>query len=178
MPSLQSISNHLSRAELQFLAATDLVSSEHWKICPREGCWSAGELVCHLITVERFIMHRASRLLQNHPTPRPFFKRFHLPMLLVEARLIPRKTPIPLDPALVLEKDAMLTHLREVRADTLVFIRETAGKDLRKYHMPHPFPGSLNMYEWVPDDCLPSDSAHKATEGNCRSSTENCNNLA
>lgn len=42
----------------------------------------------------------------------------------------------------------MLTHLREVRADTLVFVGETAGKDLRKYHMPHPFLGSLNMYEW------------------------------
>lgn len=87
-------------------------------------------------------MHRASRLLHNNPTPRPFFKRFHLPLLLVEARLTPRKTPIPLDPALVLEKDAMLTHLREVRADTLVFVGETAGKDLRKYHMPHPFLGS------------------------------------
>jgi hydroxymethylpyrimidine/phosphomethylpyrimidine kinase len=101
-----------------------------------------------LITVERFIIHRASKLLQNHPTPRAFLKRFHLPMLLVEARLIPRKTPIPLDPALVCEKDTMLAQLREVRAGTLVFIEQTAGKDLRNYHMPHPFLGTLNVYEW------------------------------
>ena len=69
-------------------------------------------------------------------------------MLLVEARLIPRKTPIPLDRALVCEKGAMLVQLREVRARTLVFMEAAAGKDLRKYHMPHPFLGTLNAYEW------------------------------
>ena len=66
----------------------------------------------------------------------------------MEARLIPRKTPIPLDPALVCEKDAMLEQLREVRARTLVFVESVRGKDLRKYHMPHPFLGTLNGYEW------------------------------
>ena len=70
-------------------------------------------------------------------------------MLLVEARLIPRKTPIPLDPALICEKDRMLAQLREVRAGTLVFAEESAGKGLGKYHMPHPFLGTLNMYEWL-----------------------------
>lgn len=43
----------------------------------------------------------------------------------------------------------MLAQLREVRAGTLVFIEETTGKDLRKYHMPHPFLGTLNVYEWL-----------------------------
>ena len=148
LPSPESISKNLARAEQQFLAVTDLVPPDRWKACPGEGRWSAGELVSHLITVEGLIVHRASKLLQNHPMPRPFLKRFHLPMLLVEARLIRRKTPIPLDPALVSEKDLMLAELREVRARTLVFLEETAGKDLRKYHLPHPFLGTLNLYEW------------------------------
>ena len=148
MRSLESISNNLVGAELEFLAATDLVSPEQWKTCPAEGRWSAGELVCHLIMVERLIVDRASNLFVHHATPRPFFKRFHLPMLLVEARLIPRKTPIPLDPALIREKAAMLEQLREVRARTLVFMEASRGKDLRKYHMPHPFLGTLNVYEW------------------------------
>src|SRR5215470_10683542 len=139
VPSLASITENLARAETQFLAAADAVPPGQWKTCPGEGRWSAGELVCHLITVERLIILSASKLLQNRPTPRPFLKRFHLPMLLVEARLIPRKTPIPLDLALVGEKDAMLAQLREARAGTLVFMEETAGKDLGKYHMPHPF---------------------------------------
>jgi uncharacterized damage-inducible protein DinB len=148
MPSLESIAKNLVRAELEFLAATELVSQDQWKTCPAEGRWSAGELVCHLIMVERLIIHRASKLFENRPTPRPFRKRFHLPMLLVQARLIPRKTPIPLDPVLVREKDAMLEQLREIRARTLVFMEAAQGKDLRKYHMPHPFLGTLNGQEW------------------------------
>jgi len=148
MTSLESIAKNLVRTELEFLAATDLVSPDQWKTCPAEGRWSAGEVACHLITVERLIVRRAGKLFENPPTPRPFLKRFHLPMLLVEARLIPRKTPIPLDRALVCEKGAMLVQLREVRARTLVFMEAAAGKDLRKYHMPHPFLGTLNAYEW------------------------------
>lgn len=148
MASLESISKNLVRAEVEFLAATDLVSPDQWNASPAEGRWSAGEVVCHLIMVERLIVHRAGKLFESHPTPRPFLKRFHLPMLLVEARLIARKTPIPLDPELVGEKGAMLEQLREVRARTLVFMAAAGGKDLRKYHMRHPFLGTLNAHEW------------------------------
>ena len=148
MPSLESISNNLIRAQQQFLHATDLVSSDQWKTRPGVGRWSAGELVGHLITVERLIIHHTSKLFENHPTPRPFLKRSHLPMLLVEARLIPSKTPVPLDPALICEKNPALDQLRGVRARTLVFLEEKAGKDLRKYHLPHPFLGTLDAREW------------------------------
>jgi len=131
------------------LAAADAIPADQWKSCPCEGRWSAGELACHLIQVETLIIQNAGKLLQNPPKPRPFSKRFHLPMALVESRLIPRKTPIPLDPALVCEKDKMLAHLREVRQQTRVFLEEkTRGKNLRKYHMPHPFLGTLNLREW------------------------------
>ena len=148
MPSLQTISENLVHAEAQFLAAADAVPAAQWKTCPGEGRWSAGELVCHLIQVERNIIMNADKLLQRPPKPRPFLKRFHMPMAVVEARLIQRKTPIPLDPSLVCEKQEMLAQLREVRARTRLFMEATAGKDLRKYHMPHPFLGTLNFQEW------------------------------
>ena len=70
-------------------------------------------------------------------------------MALVESRLIPRKTPIPLDATLVGEKDEMLAQLREVRRQTRSFMDEAQGKDLRKYHMPHPFLGTFNALEWL-----------------------------
>jgi len=148
VPSLQSITENLARAEKEFLAAADSVPADQWKSCPGEGRWSAGELVCHLIMVERAIIKNATRLLQSPPKPRPLSKRFHFPMALVESRLIPRKTPIPLDPALVCEKDKMLAQLREIRERTRVFMEESAGKNLRKYHMPHPFLGTFNVLEW------------------------------
>ena len=69
-------------------------------------------------------------------------------MALVESRLIPRKTPIPLDPTLVGEKDEMLSQLREVRNRTRVFVEKVQAKNLRKYHMPHPFLGTFTILEW------------------------------
>lgn len=150
MPSLQSISKNLTRAEQQFLAAADAVPTDQWQTRPAEGRWSAAELVCHLMQVERAIVQNAGKLLQHPPKPCPLSKRFHLPMvmLIVESRLIPRRTPIPLDTSLVCEKEKMLAHLREVRKRTRFFMEETAGKPLRKYHMPHPFLGTLNFCEW------------------------------
>jgi hypothetical protein len=146
--SLQSITENLDRAEKEFLAAADSVPADKWKTCPAEGRLSAGELVCHLMQVERAIIKNADRVLQRPPSPRPLSKRFHFPMALVESRLIPRKTPIPLDPALLREKDEMLAQLREVRERTRVFMEEAPGKSLRKYHMPHPFLGTFNVLEW------------------------------
>jgi hypothetical protein len=148
MPSLQTIAENLARAETQFLAAADSVPADQWKTCPGSGRWSAGELVCHLIQVERTIIQNADKLLHHPPKPRPFLKRFHMPMAIVEARLIARKTPIPLDPTLVCEKEEMFAQLLEVRERTRIFMQETAGKDLKKYHMPHPFLGTLNFHEW------------------------------
>ena len=148
MPSLQTITENLVRAETQFLAAADSVPADQWKTCPVEGRWSAGELVCHLMQVERTIIKNTDKLLQRPPKPRPFLKRFHMPMAVVEARLFARKTPIPLDPSPVCEKEVMLAQLREVRERTRIFMQETAAKDLRKYHMPHPFLGTFNLYEW------------------------------
>jgi len=98
--------------------------------------------------VERAIIGRADKLLDKPPKSPPFFRRFHVPMALVESRLIRRKTPIPLDPQLVREKEEMLAELRRVRERTLAFIEETKERDLSKYHMPHTFLGTLNTYQW------------------------------
>ena len=71
-----------------------------------------------------------------------------LPLALIEARIIRRKTPVPLDPELVREKETMLAELREVRERTLAFMDETKTRDLSVYCWPHPFLGTLNTYAW------------------------------
>ena len=116
---------------------------------PGRRAWSAAEIVAHLIMVERAIIANADRIVQKTPKRVAMLKRFHLPMAFVEARLVRRKTPIPLDPELVREKEAMLAGLREVRERTLAFIDETRARDLSAYRWPHPFLGSLNMYSWL-----------------------------
>src|SRR5258708_17851148 len=107
------------------------------------------ELTSHLSAVERAILRRADKLLQKPPKSVPVFKRFHVPMMIVEARIIRRKAPTPVEPQTVLEKEEMLAELRGVRERTLAFIEETRVLDLSKYNMPHPFLGTLNAYDWL-----------------------------
>ncbi len=148
MPSLKTIVENLDRAQKDLLQAADAVPTEQWKTAPGDGRWSASELVGHLITVERAILRGADKLLQKQPKSLPFYKRFHVPMAVVESRLIRWKTPIATDSQTVREKEEMLAELREVRERTLAFIEETRERDLGKYSMPHPFLGTLNTYEW------------------------------
>ena len=148
MPSLATIIGNLAHAQSTLLRAADAVPADQWQTRPAEGRWSAGELVGHLIMIERAIISRADRMLSKPPKEVPFFKRFHMPMAVVESRLIRRKTPIPLDPGIVCGKEEMLAELRQVRERTLAFMEETMERDLSKYRMPHPFLGSLNAYEW------------------------------
>jgi hypothetical protein len=148
VPSLEPILDHLARAQTGLLHAADSVPAEQWKTSPAENVWSAGELVAHLIMVERAIIGSADRVSQKPPKFIPVLKRFHLPMALVESRLIRRKTPIPLDRQLIREKETMLAELREVRGRTLAFLEEKGSRDLSVYRWPHAFLGMLNTYEW------------------------------
>jgi DinB superfamily len=146
--SLAIIVGNLARSQSELLRAADAVPADQWKTKPAEGCWSAGELTGHLITIERAIIGRTERLLTRPPKEVPFFKRLHFPMAVAKSRLIRLKTPIPLDPGIVCGKEEMLAELRQVRERTLAFIEETMERDLSKYRMPHPFLGTLNTYEW------------------------------
>jgi uncharacterized damage-inducible protein DinB len=146
--SLATIIENLGRAQGELLRAADAVPADQWKTRPAEGRWSAGEVIGHLITIERAIIGSTDRLLNKPPKEVPFFKRLHFPMAVAKSRLIRLKTPIPLDPEIVHEKEEMLGELRQVRERTLAFIEETMECDLSKYRMPHPFLGTLNTYEW------------------------------
>jgi len=147
--SIEIIIENLGRAQSELLRAADAVPGEQWKTRPAEGRWSAGEVICHLSAIERAILRRADKLLQEPPKPAPFYKRFHVPMMFVEAPVIRRKAPSALEPQMVREKEEMLAELRQVRERTLAFIEETMERDLSKYCMAHAFLGTLNAYEWL-----------------------------
>jgi hypothetical protein len=146
---LDPVLEKLAQAQSLLLSTADSVRADQWQLRPDRGGWSAAELVAHLIMVERAVLGSADRIMQEAPRRFPLLKRFHLPLALVEARLIRRKTPIPLDPELVREKETMLAELRDVRERTLAFVDETKGRDLSKYRWRHAFLGTLNIYEWL-----------------------------
>ncbi len=149
MPSVATIIENLAGARSELLRAADAVREDQWKTRPSEGRWSAGELIGHLSAIESAILSRTDKLLQEPPKVVPFFKRFHVPMIIVEARVIRRKAPMPPDAQMIHGKEEMLAELRGVRERTLAFIEETSGRDLSKYSMAHPFLGTLNAYGWL-----------------------------
>lgn len=149
MTSLQPIREKRARAQTAFFRAADTIPAEKWDNCPGQNEWSAAELVAHLVVVERNVITNVDRLTQKAPIPVPFPKRLHLPLWLVEARVIRRKSPVPLDERLLSEKEHMLAGLRGVRERTMAFISETEPRDLSVYCWRHPFLGMLNVYEWM-----------------------------
>jgi uncharacterized damage-inducible protein DinB len=145
---LDLILEKLAHAQRRLLRSADSVPADQWKMRPARGGWSAGELIAHLIVVERGVVGKADRIQQKTPKQFSFFQRLHLPIRLVEARVIRQKSPIPLDPELIQEKETMLAALRDVRERTLAFLEETQGRNLSEYRWRHPFLGSFNMYDW------------------------------
>jgi DinB superfamily len=149
MTSLQPIREKLGRAQTTFFRAADAISPEKWGDCPGVNEWSAAQLVAHLMVVERGVVTNVDRLTQKAAVPVSFPKRVHLPLWLVEARVIRRKSPVPLDESLLGGKEAMLAGLRGMRERTMAFIEETQRRDLTAYCWRHPFLGMLNVYEWM-----------------------------
>lgn len=148
MRSLDPILEKLLRAQRAFFHAADEIPPERWNVKPSPEEWSAAELVAHLVMVERAIIGGADRITQKEPKRIPFYKRLHWPLQLVEARIIRRKTPLPLDPGLIGKKEDMLAELRDARERTLAFLEETSKRDLSAYCWPHAFLGMLDVYEW------------------------------
>lgn len=148
-PIVDTLVKNLERAQSEFLRAADSVAVEDWQKRPDEGRWSAAELVAHLIGVEKAVIERADRVSQKPPKRVPLFKRFHLPMALVESRLIRRKAPNPVNPDALREKEEMLAGLREARERSLAFLQETRNRDLGLYLWKHPAVGMLNAYGWI-----------------------------
>ena len=148
MRSIEPIVEKLARAQTVFFRAADTIPAEKWNGKRKPEEWSAAEIVAHLIMVERAVVGGADRITQKIPKEIPFLKRFHLPLWLVEARLIRRKSPLPLDHGLMGNKEEMLAELRGARERTLSFLEETRNRDLSIYRWAHAFLGMLNVYEW------------------------------
>jgi uncharacterized damage-inducible protein DinB len=149
VPNLEPIVQKLNVTRHDLLRVSDLVPAEQWRVPRKQGQWSASELIAHLIMVERYVVRSADRISQQTPKKWPFYRRFHLPFRIVEKRWIRRKSPIALDTQLLREKEDMLAEFREVRERTLAFLEETKSRDLSAYRWPHPFIGTLNVYEWL-----------------------------
>ena len=93
MPVLEPILKKLDHAQHRLLRTANAIPADLWKTSPREGAWSAAELVAHVTTVERTVVGTADRILPKQPKHIPVVKRFRLPFVVVEMRFLRMKTP-------------------------------------------------------------------------------------
>ncbi|HKN73966.1 MAG TPA: DinB family protein [Candidatus Acidoferrum sp.] len=114
-----------------------------------QGRWSAAELVAHLMMVERAVIGKADRIAQKPPKRIFLLKRIHIPMTFVESRWIRRKSPVPVEPEMLRDKEVMIAELRTVRERSLAFLEETRSRNLAEYRWAHPALGTLNVYDWL-----------------------------
>src|SRR5258708_555357 len=133
MKPLQPILEKLGNAQHSLLLAADAIPANLWNTPPRSGAWSAAEVIAHVMTIERGVTGAAERIFQKQPKHFPFVRRFRLPFVVAEMRLVRMKTPIPVDPQLLRKKETMLPELREVRGRTLALMEEPRYHDLSSY---------------------------------------------
>jgi hypothetical protein len=145
---LNSTLEKLERARKQLLRAAAEIPGESWMTAPKEGAWSAAEVVAHLMGVESAVVAGAQRILKKEPKSIPLLKRFSFPPALVERRTIRLQSPLPVDERLLAAKETMLELFAETRERTLKLMEETKNRDLRVYRWKHPVLGMLHAYGW------------------------------
>jgi hypothetical protein len=152
MPDIKHINALLSRSQARLYAAAQSIPGDAWRTPPSTGAWSAGEVFAHLTMVEEAITAGMARIIAAPPKKLPFWKRVHFPPRLAQFRQLKRRTPIPLDSALVLDKTASLSRHQALRKRTVALLADNAtgdsGRDLCAYRHKHPFFGYLDFYDW------------------------------
>ncbi len=148
MPRTAPITRLLSRSQAALLAAANAVPEHAWRKPPSSGAWSAAEVLAHLTMAEEAITGGMVRMLAAPPKQLPIWKRIHISPWLAQFRQVKRQSPIPLDPALVLDKAESLARHTALRGRSLELFARNSGRDLAAYRVKHPFFGYLNFYEW------------------------------
>jgi len=145
---LTPILSRLDSSRAALLEISQAVPENRWREAPRPEAWSAGEVIAHLTMVESRVVEGARKIVAAAPIATPLWKCAHLPVWLAEWRGFRVKTPVPLDKSLLGDKQPMLENLAALRRRTLEFLEENRKRDLSPYRFPHPFFGSLNVYDW------------------------------
>ncbi|MCL5288642.1 MAG: DinB family protein [Acidobacteria bacterium] len=148
MPDTSRITALLGRSQAALYAAAEPLPVESWRKPPAPGAWSAGEVFAHLNMVEVAIVDGVERMIAAPPKKLTLLQRIHFSPRLARFRQLKRRSPIPLDQALVLEKPESLSRHAAMRKRALALFAENSGRDLRAYRHKHPFFGYLNFYDW------------------------------
>jgi DinB family protein len=148
MMNLRPLLDKLRRTRQKFEAAARQIPDHNWRTPPRDGAWSAAEVVAHVTMVEALMTGAAAKITRKPPLMVSLWKRIHIPVALVAWRGVRVESPIPLDTLLLDNREIMLSRLVEQRQRTVSILEFGRDNNLRKYRVQHPLLGSLHYYDW------------------------------
>jgi uncharacterized damage-inducible protein DinB len=155
-PRLTEVIEHADHARLVLLGALDAIPAPLQEARPSEEAWSAAEVIEHLARVERGIAKlHAMKVAELQALPViPRESAALEPMDTVRFAVVPDRdtrleAPERTRPTGELSAHEARTMLLEVRREYLDQLRASDGLALSAATHPHPFFGTLDMYEWV-----------------------------
>ena len=148
----QQVLDQFAASEAHLLRLIHGLSPEQLRFRTAPGRWSIGEIMEHIIAVEKRILGAISKMTQQPSTrterPDPA-GRDQAVRQSIPDRTTPLKAPEAVHPAgkfmVVVEA---VEELRGTRARTVEFVSVTHA-DLRGYLIPHMALGELDLYQWL-----------------------------
>ena len=135
------------------VAAVGSLSDEQWTFRPGEKCWTIGENVEHLTSVERDIFGLVKKALSRPPSATwhesTAGKEELLRSMLLD-RTQKREAPEAVQPTGRIDRAETLRVYQECRNELLDFVAMTA-EPLKAHTEDHrrPAVGTLNAYQWI-----------------------------
>jgi hypothetical protein len=148
MKSLIPILAFLRKSRNRFIATADEIPDTNWLQSPSTDVWSAAEVLAHVAMIEESIMAGCKKVSQSAPRHVPVLKKIHPPLRIAVWRGRKIRSPIPIDPERVYDRQKAYEALGATRQSSVGFMESLRDQDLRAYRFPHPVFGSLNLYDW------------------------------
>lgn len=155
-PRLADVIAYADAARVELLIAVDAIPDELREARPSESSWSAAEVLEHLVRVETGVAKlMALKIGELQASPEPpqeapamvavTTTRFDV----VANRGITIDAPERVVPSGEMSADAARAALHQSRGVLLDQLHAGDGLALSEVLHPHPFIGTLNLYEWV-----------------------------
>lgn len=149
-PPLQELVGLLATARAEVLAAVARAGDP----APPPGAWSVPEVLDHLRLIEVSVSKLVHVQLSRHSGPLPreanMASRAHdLDYASIVEGLQKRAAPEMVRPRQGLSTATAIANLAESREKLLETLVQADGVALGEFSYPHPYLGSLNLYQWL-----------------------------
>lgn len=156
-PRLQELVDALGSARSRLLESVAGLGQAQLDAVPPDGQWSIGEILHHLLLIERSVARLLARQLEraeksgdpSGPDRRQDSVLGGLDRFDIERSTEKVVTPSGFVPSRGLSRQELLDGLADSRSALLAEVARAGAHDLSRLTFPHPVLGRLDMYQWL-----------------------------